>query len=251
MPIGVDDLGLASILAWVWKEFGKTIVDKTSKAAWERVRWVDKAMVYSEEVQKDHGTMRVLGHSRPVSVEGIYTAINMFDPPTTSKRHTIQQLQAAFAGQDSPYDHAPAGVKRLDGLDMVKSGQNLFILGKPGAGKTTFLKHVALLGARGDLGRVPVFVSLKQLSDSGLSVFDFVVREFKILGFPNAAAYVDRLLGAGKAILLFDGLDEVDVADNERRHLITDVENFTREYDQCQGLITCRPSDNKYNLYRR
>ena len=51
MPIGVDDLGLASILAWVWKEYGKTIVDKASKAAWERVRWMDKARAYSEKVR--------------------------------------------------------------------------------------------------------------------------------------------------------------------------------------------------------
>jgi predicted NACHT family NTPase len=34
---------------------------------------------------------------------------------------------------------------RVDGVSLVQQpdGQRLFILGKPGAGKTTFLKHLA------------------------------------------------------------------------------------------------------------
>jgi predicted NACHT family NTPase len=52
----------------------------------------------------------------------------------------------------------------------------------------------------------------------------------------------------GKAILLFDGLDEVNVADDERTRLIRNVENFTRKYDRCQRLITCRLAANEYGF---
>jgi hypothetical protein len=46
--------------------------------------------------------------------------------------------------------------------------------------------------------------------------------------------------------LLFDGLDEVNVADNKRIGLINDVHDFTRKYDKCQRLITCRLAANEF-----
>ena len=244
----IDTSALAAIFAWVWGQYGKTITDKTLKAAWERLRWEDRALAYGQKMQRLYGTIQILGQPKPVSLEGIYTAVSLLDRPTALSRYTVAEMQAEFTERDSRYFHAGDENKRRDGLEMVKEGQNLFVLGKPGAGKTTFLKHVALRGVGGELGRVPIFVGLKQLSDSGLSVFDFVVNEFDVCDFPDAADYLGRLLKAGKAILLFDGLDEVNVADEERARLIMDVEKFTRKYDRCQRLITCRLASNDYSF---
>ncbi len=242
----IDTSALAAIFAWVWSQYGRTITDKTVKAAWERLRWEDRALAYGQKVQRLYGSIQILGQPKPVPLEGIYTAVSLLDRPTALSRFTVEQMQAEFTGQGNRYFYPSGKEKRRDGLEMVKEGQNLFILGKPGAGKTTFLKHVALRGVMGELERVPIFVGLKQLSDSGLSVFDYVVNEFAVCDFPDATAYLERLLKAGKAILLFDGLDEVNVADDERRRLIRDVENFTRQYDQCPRLITCRLAANDY-----
>lgn len=242
----IDTSALAAIFAWVWEEYGRTLMGRLAGAARERVRWDIKAQDYGEKVQRLYGTIQILGQPRPVPLEGIYTAVSLLDRPTALSRFTVEQMQAEFTGRGSRYFHAGDEDKRRDGLEMVREGENLFILGKPGAGKTTFLKHVALRGVKGELGRVPIFVGLKQLSDSGLSVFEYVVNEFDVCDFPEAADYLNRLLKAGRAILLFDGLDEVNVADDERRRLISDVENFTRKYDQCPRLITCRLAANDY-----
>ena len=242
----IDTTALTAIFAWVWSQYGKDITDKAGKAVWERLRWEDRALAYGQKVQRLYGTMQVLGQPRPVSLEGIYTAVSLLDRPTALTRYTVEEMQADFTRRGRPRFHTFGKEKRRDGLDIVKGGDNLFILGRPGAGKTTFLKHVALRGVCGDLGRVPIFVGLKQLSDSGLSVFDYVVNEFEVCDFPDATAYLHWLLKAGKAILLFDGLDEVNVADDERKRLIRDVENFTRQYDQCRRLITCRLAANDY-----
>jgi hypothetical protein len=242
----IDTSALAAIFAWVWGQYGKTITDKTLKAAWERLRWEKSAQDYGQKVRRLYGTIQILGQPKPVSLEGIYTAVSLLDRPMAFSRYTVAAMEAEFKERDSRYFHASGKEKRRDGLEMVKEGQSLFILGKPGAGKTTFLKHVALRGVKGELERVPIFVGLKQLADSGLSVFEFVVNEFDVCDFPDAGAYLDRLLKAGKAILLFDGLDEVNVAADERQRLIADVENFTRKYDKCPRLITCRLAANDY-----
>ncbi|MCL4805986.1 MAG: NACHT domain-containing protein [Anaerolineae bacterium] len=242
----IDTTVLTTIFTWVWSTYGKTVVDKTSKAAWERLRWEDRALAYGQKVQRLYGTIQLLGQPRPISLEGIYTAVSLLDRPEALRRYTVEEMQAEFEGRGRRYFHTGGKEKRRDGLEMVRRGQNLFILGKPGAGKTTFLKHVALRGVKGDIDRVPIFVGLKQLSDSGKSVFDYIVGEFDVCNFPDAAGYLDRLLKSGKALLLFDGLDEVNVADDERKHLIAGVETFTRKYDLCPRLITCRLAANDY-----
>lgn len=245
----IDTSALAAIFTWVWSQYGKTIVDKAGKSAWERLRWEDRALAYGQKVQRLYGTMQILGQEKPVPLEGIYTTVSLLDRPTAWHRYSLEELEAEFTNlENRSFYTTHDEKKRRNGLEMVRSGDNLFILGKPGAGKTTFLKHIALRGVAGDLGRVPIFVGLKQLADSGLVVLDFIVRQFDVCDFPNAVAYLDRLLTTGRAVLLFDGLDEVNVADDERARLIDDLESFTSKYDQCQRLITCRLAANEYSF---
>ena len=244
----IDTSALAGIFAWVWSQYGKQITDKALKAAWERLRWEDRALAYGQKVQRLYGTMQILGQAQPVPLEGIYTAISMLDKPTAWQRYTLDEMQADFTGRGYRYFRGGEEKNRRDGLELVRQGANLFILGKPGAGKTTFLKHVALWGVSGYLDRVPVFVGLKQLADSGLSVFDYVVQEFKVCDFPDAKKYLEQMLKSGRAILLFDGLDEVSVADDLRPKLIRDVEMFTWQYNKCQCLITCREAASTFTF---
>ncbi len=244
----IDTSALAAIFTWVWDQYGKTIVDRAGKAVWERLSWKDRALAYGQKVQRLYGTMQILGQARPVPLEGVYTAVSLLDRPTVLGRYTVEEMEAEFVEQGSRYFHAGDKGRRRDGLEMVRGGENLFILGKPGAGKTTFLKHVALRGVNGDLKAVPIFIGLKQLSDSGLSVFDFVVNQFDVCDFPDAKVYLDKLLKEGTAILLFDGLDEVNVTRDEQPRLISDVEMFTWKYDKCQRLITCRSAASNFTF---
>ena len=97
------------------------------------------------------------------------------------------------------------------GIDVVNELEKFIVLGKPGAGKTTFLKFVALQNLDGKVneGRVPIFIGLKLFSDSGKSIIDFIVNQFDICNFPDAEPYLLHILKQGKCQLLLDGLDEV------------------------------------------
>src|SRR4029077_20029388 len=98
--------------------------------------------------------------------------------------------------------------KRHAALDVVKTHARLFLLGKPGAGKTTLMKWLVIRSATGDLDKTPIFVTLKEWSDSHeRDLVAFIARQFEIHGFPDAKLFVEALLAEGQAQLLFDGLD--------------------------------------------
>ena len=58
--------------------------------------------------------------------------------------------------------------KRVLGVEAVKKYSKLIILGKPGAGKTTFLKSVAIQCIEGEFQaeQVPIFITLKDFAEA-------------------------------------------------------------------------------------
>ncbi len=139
-------------------------------------------------------------------------------------------------------------MKRISGDEAIADFNKIYILGKPGAGKTTFLKHTALRAINRELDGVPVFVTLKELSDSGMEIVPFMVHQFKVHRLPEPELFVERLLKSGKALVLFDGLDEVNLADNKRADLIRALNDFVYQYSDCMILITCRVAATDYSF---
>lgn len=236
---------LATASAWLWDKYGKDIVGKVldeAKEQWTRFQWNEAAEKYRRRIIELYGTLRVLGKPDPVPLEGVFTDVYIHDKPTAFRRFDISQLRA------DPEQLRDG--KRISGLRLVTQpeARRLFILGKPGAGKTTFLKHVALQAAQGKLDKIPVFVTLKEWSDSGLELMPFVARQFEICAFPNAGLFIEHILNKGQAIVLFDGLDEVNLEGDLRRKTIAAVEAFGKQYDKAQILITCRIAAAEYTF---
>jgi predicted NACHT family NTPase len=230
---------------WIWTSYVKPITDKFAneiKIQWEKFDWDKAAEAYRQKVNALYGTLRFLGQTEPVSLEGIFTDVYILNKPSAFRRFDVQQLME----DDSPLHEA----ERKNGLEVVKqiSNNRLFILGKPGAGKTTFLKYIALQAVQGKLHKIPIFVSLKEWSDSGLELMPFLVEQFAICNFPNAQSFIEHILTIGDAIVLFDGLDEVRQEEEQRAQLITVLNNFSKQYLSCQCLITCRVAATDYSF---
>ncbi|MBN1874664.1 MAG: NACHT domain-containing protein [Anaerolineae bacterium] len=201
-------------------------------------QWDAALTRYREWVKRTYGTMRVLGKHEPVSVEGIYTDVYLLEQPAALRYAGLNDLSSEKKG------------KRLDGLELVKQldTQTLVILGKPGAGKTTFLKHIALQATAGQLDdHVPFFVALREWADDD-DLLDILTESFVGCGLANPKNYVEHLLQAGQALLLFDALDEM--SEQARSTFIKMLERFNHRYLDCNILLTYRTAVTPYQFER-
>jgi predicted NACHT family NTPase len=191
-----------------------------------------------DDIQKRCGTMRVLDMTQPIDANTIYTDVNILEKVTGKSRAEIHQLVQDCSLEN--FDRFFLGNvrhERVNGLEAINRHKLLMILGRPGAGKTTFLKRLAMWCAAGErfADRVPVFVTLKDFADSSpLGLLDFI---------GNADA-MQQVLNAGRAFVLLDGLDEVQSAEHDR--VLTEIRNFARSYDQNTIIITCRIAAREY-----
>ncbi|MGB1252818.1 MAG: NACHT domain-containing protein, partial [Candidatus Promineifilaceae bacterium] len=197
---------------------------------------------------KLYGSMRVFGQTEPRPLDDIFTDVRILPKPTLWKRFSLESLHEDFLERDrdmpARYDERVAADK------MIKTESKLFILGKPGAGKTTFCKHLAVREARGrgPVGKVPIFVTLKQYADTDKTLIDFIAEQFSVCDFPEAELFVEALLRDGKALVLFDGLDEVTKDADGRNRVAAEINQFSRKYSECHIVVTCRVAATDYSF---
>ena len=180
-----------------------------------------------EDIQKSCGTMRVLDMTQPIDLGSIYTQVNILEKITGRTRVDLtQRLESFSLDTENFYWLGLSGIeeKRVEGSQAVENNDKLMLLGKPGAGKTTFLKYLAIQCNKGDFlkNRVPVFIPLKQFAETELDnqtnpgLFDYISQWLGDCGVIENQSKAEQLLKAGRAFLLLDGLDEVREEDSDR-----------------------------------
>jgi formylglycine-generating enzyme required for sulfatase activity len=109
----------------------------------------------------------------------------------------------------------------------------LVVLGDPGAGKSTLLKVLALALARQEEGPLPILVPLNAyaaaLERGEVSLHDFLATYFATRQhcLSDLGPLFDAALEAGQAVVLLDGLDEVQA---NRAFLVRLVQDFAAEH---------------------
>ncbi|MCP4345803.1 MAG: NACHT domain-containing protein [Desulfobacterales bacterium] len=193
-----------------------------------------------------YGSTKIWRMESPVDLEGIFTHVNVLCRLSAFRRDITEQLEKIYLDKAKFGDIIEHG---LEGLRAVNENDKLFILGKPGAGKTTFLKHVTLQAISGRLeSYVPIFVTLRDFSESGKLLYDFIVEQFDICDFPDAQPFIKTVLKLGKAIILCDGLDEVNKDGGVRDRVIKQLKDFSNKYSKAKYVVTCRVAATDYNF---
>ncbi|MDF5729687.1 MAG: NACHT domain-containing NTPase [Rhizonema sp. PD38] len=186
------------------------------------------------------GTMRVLDMTQPIGLGDIYTDVNILEKITGRKGLDIPNLlQNCNPEEFDRFGLGQVTEERISGLEAVKRHSKLMILGKPGAGKTTFLKHLALQCINSSQeNRIPFFITLKQFSEicHQLELPEFIVQQLGNNLITNTQLI--QLLESGRFLLLLDGLDEVKEENSSK--VINHIKEFSERYRTNKFIITCR-----------
>ncbi|MDD5273876.1 MAG: hypothetical protein PHU14_14320, partial [Methylovulum sp.] len=93
---------------WLWENYGDNFSDWLKKKAeekvkekggefvqtqWQHIQWQKAEKAYKAKLAKLYGTTRILGHSEPTPLEGIFTDLYILDKPLALRRYDVEQLK--------------------------------------------------------------------------------------------------------------------------------------------------------------
>jgi predicted NACHT family NTPase len=204
-------------------------------------------------IQERCGTMRVLDRTHSIGLNDIYTNVNILERITGRRRKEIPELLQECKFEDVKRFGLGRIVEgRVPGLDAVKKHPKLMILGKPGAGKTTFLKYLAIQCNHGEFqdDRVPIFITLKEFAEAANkpSLLEYITQQFAGFGVVETRliASLQNVIKHSRALILLDGLDEVREEDNKR--VLRKIRDFSDQYRDNHLVMTCRIAAQEYTF---
>ncbi|MEU6348968.1 NACHT domain-containing protein [Streptomyces sp. NPDC047072] len=224
------------------------------------------AAAYCGRLVQELSTLRILDMSRPLRLERLYVQVGVqeqqplrflsadelerqlhrADSERRSWRTEAERAEARAAAETQGAVHTYTPV------DALQRYRRIVVVGDPGAGKTTMLRHLALRMAtqseRESLPVLPAYVELFRFVESGHeSLLDHLAEYWADqYGFEDARDYIVEKLADGSAALLLDGLDEVLGGESAREaesayHRVTaELARLATRFPRAPIATTCR-----------
>lgn len=189
--------------------------------------------------------VQILGMSQPVKLADIYSTTMI----STSIHRRLYSTEWAELNSERRYEKNGFHKSTVRADDFIDKENRIVVLAGPGAGKTTLLKYTALSYIDDEIfkksnlkkKKVPFFISLPELIETGLSVIEFISERIKIKTHEYAIEYVKHNLLKGHCVVLFDSLDEV--SNDHKDNAFKIIEKFSQCYVKTKIIVTCRVAD--------
>ncbi|WP_414582720.1 NACHT domain-containing protein [Scytonema sp. PCC 10023] len=213
-------------------------------------------------IQERCDTMRVLEMTQPMGLNDIYTSVNILEKISGRRRLEIDKLLQECEYED--FDRLGLGritQETVPGLEAVNKHSKLMILGKLGAGKTTFLKYLAIqcIGGEFHSHLVPIFITLKDFAEAAnkpglLEYITLLVGQASRLplvkggqdAHPRNTLLIEKLLSQGRILIILDGLDEIREEDSSQ--VLKEIRDFSDQYRDNHFVMTCRIAAREYTF---
>jgi hypothetical protein len=217
-------------------------------------------------------TTRPEGQSEASFLSGyrhhVITRHGELEPPDFDRRRRVPIADIyvpTIITEDPPPGRAtvtrPGAPSAFDIYELAGHLERTVLLGDPGGGKTTAANVLMHHFAGDPQGRVPFLVTLRDYASadppqrSVVGFIEHVLTTFYQITAP--AGLVDLLLLTGRAVVIFDGLDEL-LDTGLRADVTSRVEHFCVEYPQVPVLVTSRVvgydqarlNDREFSCYR-
>ena len=201
---------------------------------------------YRRQATDQHGKLQPpdFDRRRRVPLNDIYV------PATIYEDHSSERIMAS-----------PQPPPSLTVWELASRADRTVLLGDPGGGKTT-ASNVLMHHFASDVSRrVPFLVTLRDFAASDppeRSVVGWIEHQLETFyQCPAPPGLVDMLLLTGRAIVFFDGLDEL-LDTSRRSDVAARVERFCTEYPLAPVLVTSRAvgydaarlDDRQFTCYR-
>lgn len=230
--------------------------------------------VHFEMLISQVSNVKILGMQTPMSLKSLYYPANV----STDIRRRIyspewegidgaeleSESSSSRSSSDNAISYRPASRpvqqrgagKKINGLKACEKGDQyiaknnrVVILGGPGAGKTTFIKFIALAYSDKDIFKktsldqsyFPIYIQLPLLAKESCSVIDYISSHLVARTDQYASLFYSRLIETGMCTILMDSLDEVPA--DLKKSLINNLKEFSKIYPKARIVISCRTAD--------
>lgn len=184
------------------------------------------------------GLFPLFGTGRTTSVTSAFVKVDVCSELEREKYRSLPEIVTQVRGNSA---RTAGGVDPLQALEQ--SAGRLVLLGLAGSGKTTIFRHLAVHAASGApiLGRprLPVYIALREQTDSETSVYQSITEFLRRLGVEPPSEVAEYLLHSGRCMLLIDGLDEVPLS--HQRRVVLELDKLRVDFPDAVWCLSARP----------